>query len=53
MNSSVVSLSEEEYRQLYRDPYDATREYAHLYRENGRFGSHPEHDNYDEESWPD
>ena len=26
---------------------DATKLYAHNFRENGKFGSHPEHDNYD------
>jgi hypothetical protein len=29
---------------------DATRDYAHHYREHGRFGSHPSHDDYGEES---
>lgn len=32
---------------------DATKGYAHAYRENGRFGSHPSHDGYDDESSPD
>jgi hypothetical protein len=27
---------------------DATREYAHSFREEGRYGSHPSHDDYDE-----
>lgn len=27
---------------------DATRLYAHAYREGGRYGSHPSHDDYDE-----
>jgi hypothetical protein len=27
---------------------DATRGYAHSFREHGRFGSHPSHDDYDE-----
>jgi hypothetical protein len=29
---------------------DYTRPYAHAYREQGRFGSHPSHDGYDDES---
>ena len=32
---------------------DATKLYAHSYRENGRFGSHPAHDGFDDESGPD
>ena len=32
---------------------DATKLYAHSYRENGRFGSHPSHDGFDDESSPD
>lgn len=28
---------------------DATKNYAHPYREHGRFGSHPSHDDFDEE----
>jgi hypothetical protein len=31
---------------------DATRLYAHRFREAGRFGSHPTHDNFDDESDP-
>jgi hypothetical protein len=31
---------------------DATKLYAHSYRENGRFGSHPSHDGFDDESGP-
>jgi hypothetical protein len=29
---------------------DATRLYAHRYREKGRYGSHPSHDGFDDES---
>jgi hypothetical protein len=29
---------------------DHTRPYAHAYRETGRFGSHPSHDGFDDES---
>jgi hypothetical protein len=29
---------------------DATKDYAHAYREQGRFGSHPSHDGFDDES---
>jgi hypothetical protein len=32
---------------------DATKLYAHSYRERGRFGSHPSHDGFDDESGPD
>lgn len=31
---------------------DATRRYAHPYREQGKFGSHPSHDSFDDESQP-
>lgn len=31
---------------------DATRDYYSAYRENGRFGSHPSHDAFDDESMP-
>jgi hypothetical protein len=31
---------------------DATKLYAHSYREHGRFGSHPSHDGFDDESGP-
>jgi len=29
---------------------DATRPYAHAYRELGKYGSHPSHDGFDDES---
>jgi hypothetical protein len=32
---------------------DATKPYAHSYRERGRFGSHPSHDGFDDESGPE
>lgn len=32
---------------------DATKLYAHSYREQGRFGSHPSHDGFGDESGPD
>jgi len=32
---------------------DATKGYAHAYREHGRFGSHPSHDGFDGEADPD
>ena len=47
-NSAVVNISEEEFRELFYDPYDATRDYADRFREDGRFGSHPLHDDYDD-----
>ena len=33
----------------HRDPLDATRDY-YQFRENGRFGSHPLHDAFNDES---
>jgi hypothetical protein len=35
------------------DRIDATRPYAHSFRENGKYGSHPLHDGMDDESGPD
>lgn len=35
-----------------RDRMDFTRDYAHNFREQGRFGSHPSHDGFDDESKP-
>ena len=32
---------------------DKTRDYAHAFRENGRYGSHPIHDGFDDESGPE
>lgn len=32
---------------------DATKLYAHPYREQGRYGSHPSHDGFDDESGPE
>jgi hypothetical protein len=32
---------------------DATKLYAHPFRERGRYGSHPSHDGFDDESSPD
>jgi hypothetical protein len=32
---------------------DATKPYAHSYRERGRYGSHPSHDAFDDESGPE
>lgn len=31
---------------------DATRDYAHSFRDHGQFGSHPSHDDFDDESAP-
>ena len=31
---------------------DATKDYAHAFRERGSFGSHPSHDGFDDESSP-
>jgi hypothetical protein len=35
-----------------RDRLDKSKGYAHPYRETGRFGSHPIHDGFDDESGP-
>jgi hypothetical protein len=35
------------------DPIDATKLYAHSFRENGKYGSHPLHDGMDDESGPE
>jgi hypothetical protein len=32
---------------------DVTKPYAHVYRETGRYGSHPSHDGFDDESGPE
>lgn len=34
------------------DRMDATRSYAHSFREHGHYGSHPAHDDFDDESCP-
>lgn len=55
--ASTIELApryiEEEFKQSYSDSRDASKSYANSYRENGRFGSHPVHDDYGDESWPD
>jgi hypothetical protein len=35
------------------EPIDATKQYAHSFRENGKYGSHPLHDGMDDESGPE
>lgn len=45
--------SREAFRQSYYDSMDATRDYYKSFRENGRYGSHPVHDSFDDESGPD
>lgn len=35
-----------------RNNIDHTRSYAHTFRERGRFGSHPSHDDFGDESTP-
>lgn len=37
---------------LFDKSIDVTKDYAQAYRENGRFGSHPSHDGFDDESNP-
>jgi hypothetical protein len=32
--------------------HDATRDFAHSFRDNGRFGSHPSHDGYGDDDRP-
>ena len=41
------------YGQASEKNLDATKGYAHAYREHGRFGSHPSHDGFDGEAGPD
>jgi hypothetical protein len=36
-----------------RDRVDATKDYAHSFRDHGQFGSHPSHDGFDDESTPE
>jgi hypothetical protein len=45
---AIPNTSQEETRQSRM--LDATREYAHLYREGGRYGSHSSHDRFDGDS---
>lgn len=40
----------ETYNQSFDDSRDASKPYAHRYREHGKFGSHPIHDAYGDES---
>jgi hypothetical protein len=40
----------EEFLQAMGESRDGSKEYAHNFREHGRFGSHPIHDDYDDES---
>jgi hypothetical protein len=49
-NCIPLSREEETSRERRLDP---TKDYAHCYREFGRFGSHPSHDGFDDESGPD
>jgi hypothetical protein len=35
-----------------KNTMDASQEYAHNYRESGKYGSHPSHDNYGEDADP-
>ncbi|QXB87682.1 hypothetical protein I6L24_16285 (plasmid) [Acinetobacter lwoffii] len=49
LNKSSLQVSSEQYDDVIQDRMndDATKLYAHSYRENGRFGSHPEHDDHE------
>jgi hypothetical protein len=49
--SSIISESRYESPQMARR-LDHTRLYAHNFRENGLYGSHPSHDSFDDESNP-
>lgn len=51
--SSNQTGTKESFQQSSYDERDASRSYAHRFRENGRFGSHPIHDDFDDESFPD
>lgn len=53
-----VGNSKDKKRKVYdqvsgRDRVDFTKDYAHNFRERGRFGSHPSHDGFDDESGPE
>jgi hypothetical protein len=45
-------LTNEVLQQRLARAMDATKDYAHNFRERGRYGSHPSHDNYDDEGRP-
>lgn len=47
---AVPATTEEETQQ--QRLLDATKDYAHAFREQGRFGSHPSHDRFDDDSNP-
>ena len=49
-NLAVPNTTQEETR--VSRTLDATREYAHSFREEGRYGSHPSHDRFDDDSNP-
>jgi hypothetical protein len=42
-------LENEVFQERLSRTMDATKDYAHNFREKGRYGSHPSHDNYDDE----
>lgn len=50
--SSVIYTNVEKLEQAYFDRRDGSRGYAHPFREYGRYGSHPIHDDYGDESGP-
>jgi predicted RNA-binding Zn-ribbon protein involved in translation (DUF1610 family)/uncharacterized C2H2 Zn-finger protein len=45
-------LANEVLQQRLNRSMDATKDFAHSFREQGRYGSHPSHDNYDDEGRP-
>ena len=52
-----VGTSDEKRKRAYdqvtgRDRIDATKDYAHKFRDHGQFGSHPSHDGFDDDSDP-
>lgn len=53
VRQTYTNVTKESFQQSFYDERDASRSYAHRFRENGRFGSHPLHDDYDDESFPD
>ena len=48
--SSDDSLIEQRFEQSFNEPYDGSKYWGHMRRENGQFGSFPLFDDYDDES---
>jgi hypothetical protein len=50
--SPAKQLKNEIFQERLSRALDATKDYAHNFREGGRFGSHPAHDRFDDEGMP-